>query len=250
LSAAFAPNTADTPTTPATMGALDSDDLALATLDGADAERPGRISVHPSSSFGPPNDALPASIGPAVAVAAEPASASALNVFAPPDESEAPLEVEIAADERPRRRGQTPPAGAATVAAASGVTTPVLQKRAPRPSAGPADSARGVVVRDGSRARFAIGVLGAVIIGFIPAHIVASIREGSYDRVDDHVRSVQAQLGTVNAPVAYAQLDEFRADQLARKLADRRNIALLGLAVWGIAGAAFGYVWFKRIRPV
>jgi hypothetical protein len=98
------------------------------------------------------------------------------------------------------------------------------------------------------RWRFAAGVLASVLLGFIPAHCVASIREGSADEaIDAHVISVQAQAHQASAPVPYAQLDAFREEQRAKKKSQRRNIALVSMLIWGVAGAGIGYVWFRRV---
>jgi hypothetical protein len=87
----------------------------------------------------------------------------------------------------------------------------------------------------------------AVLIGFVPAHVVASMREDVYDKIDKHVTEIQGAASRPDALIPVAKLDEFRDQQLARKEREQRNIALLALGIWAAAGGAFAYVWFKRI---
>ena len=95
------------------------------------------------------------------------------------------------------------------------------------------------------RARFAAGVALSILLGFLPAHLVASIRERSaFREIDAHVVSVQSR---TDAPLDAAALDAFRAEQLDRKQRSRRSIALASLALWALASAGLAYVWFRRI---
>lgn len=256
LAAAFTP--AAGVETVGALDALDSGDLMLATLDGSDS--PHEV----SGTFAPPDEPLPASIGPklaAVSPAPPPPKAAQptpppvspgdglSDMFAPPAAGDPVVELAID-DDRPRRKAKTPPAGAAAAAAqAPAAATPVLHKPTRSRPATPEPPAIVATSSHAARARFAAGVLGAVLVGFVPAHIVASVREGVYDDIDSKITEVQERVGDVDAPIAYAQLDAFRDDQLATKKRHRRNIALLGLVVWAVAGGAAGYVWFKRLRP-
>jgi hypothetical protein len=95
------------------------------------------------------------------------------------------------------------------------------------------------------RARYAAGVVLAIVLGFIPAHLVAAAREKSaYKSIDDKILVAQQQ---VDSPEAYAALDRLRDEQLGRKTSDRRNIMLMALAIWGAVGGGVAYVWFRRI---
>jgi hypothetical protein len=96
------------------------------------------------------------------------------------------------------------------------------------------------------RGRFAAGALLAIVLGFIPADIVASLRERSALRaIDARVAEVQA---AVDSQDSYDALDAFRADQIAAKRSKRRMIGLSSMLIWGAASGALGYVWFRRIR--
>jgi hypothetical protein len=50
-----------------------------------------------------------------------------------------------------------------------------------------------------------------------------------------------------DTPELYAQLDKTRADALDRKESERRNAAIIALAIWGLVGGAIAFVWFKKI---
>jgi hypothetical protein len=95
------------------------------------------------------------------------------------------------------------------------------------------------------RVRLVAGVVLAILIGFLPAHLVAKSREASaYKEIDAQLVSIQNQADT---PDAYAALDHTRAMYLERKKDERRNIAMLALVIWGLVGAGVAYGWFRRI---
>jgi hypothetical protein len=80
------------------------------------------------------------------------------------------------------------------------------------------------------------------VLGFIPAHIVASIREASAFRaIDAKVNAVQAG---ADAQDSYDALDAFRAQQLHDKRSAQQRIALATLAIWAAMGGAVAYLWF------
>ena len=123
--------------------------------------------------------------------------------------------------------------------------------RSPRARAGGAVAA-GDLVKQGlgklaaaPRIRYAVGVFLALFIGFLPAHIFASIREGGvYDRIDKQVEEDQAQVVTIDE---WTALDDARAEHLASKKSAQRSIALGGIIVWLLVGGALGFVWFRLI---
>jgi hypothetical protein len=129
------------------------------------------------------------------------------------------------------------------------VSTPLL---APRPSpaaaAGPPAAVRLAAPRllASPRARLAIGVLLAIVLGFLPADLVASARERSALRAID--ARVIAKQDAADSQDSYDALDAFRADQLQAKRSKRRMIVLTSILIWGAASGAFGYVWFRHIR--
>lgn len=110
--------------------------------------------------------------------------------------------------------------------------------------AGPIDRAR-TALADSARARFAVGVFAALLIGFLPAHILAVVREGSaLGAIDEGVRAEQAQVSDIDE---WNALDEFRASQLERKQSALTSIALSSLLLWAAAGGGLAFVWFRKI---
>src|SRR5262249_36527045 len=96
-----------------------------------------------------------------------------------------------------------------------------------------------------TRVRCAAGVVIAILLGFVPATWIAASREQSaLTAIDNKIIATQDAADT---PEAYATLDRFRSEQLARKYTERRNIALLALLVWAVAGGAIAYLWFRQI---
>src|SRR5690606_3553784 len=96
-----------------------------------------------------------------------------------------------------------------------------------------------------TKVRFAAGVMLSVLLGFVPAHLVAGMREDSaYETID---RKVIAAQQAAETPELYAALDSMRADQRARKETEQRNAAIIGLAVWALVGAGIAFVWFRKI---
>ncbi len=244
----------------ASLGALEQEAMSfsLASVDGADEQPPQR-----AGSFAPPEAAMSASIGPPPETKGTPAKPRAsdkpkdapLDLFAPPDAQGDELQVDIAADELPKRASTPPPV--ADAAPPPRTSEPSLQPpaRASSPALGRASSpaVQEVAVRRASklgplgdpRARFAAGVLLAVLLGFLPAHLVASLRESSaYKDVDSKVLVAQQAADT---PEAYAALDRMRADQLRRKESEQRNAAIIAFAIWALVAGGIAFAWFKKI---
>ena len=231
LAAAFS---GETPA--ASLGALadDAGMLKLASVDGADEPAPAA----PPAVFEPPPSPPRTATKPKVA---EPPP---VDMFAPPDaEAEAAFKVELADDEVERsakKRASIPPATAPAAA-------PEPPSRISRPSMQPPHAVvaqpRGLA---DPKTRFALGVLVAIVVGFIPAHAIASLREhAAYSEIDRLVDKTQHEADTQDA---YDALDAFRARELARKYDARHNAALLAFLIWAAAGGGIAYVWFRRIR--
>jgi hypothetical protein len=88
-------------------------------------------------------------------------------------------------------------------------------------------------------------VVLAILLGFIPAHVVASLREvRTFRAIDSRVDAAQAAATT---PDSYEALDAFRAQQLDDKRSAQRSIALTSLLIWAAVGGGLGYVWFRRV---
>ena len=85
----------------------------------------------------------------------------------------------------------------------------------------------------------------AIILGFIPAHLIASARESSANKaIDDEVIEAQNKVTTLEQ---YNGLDAMRTAQESRKKTEHRNIALVSLLIWAAAGAGIAYVYFRRV---
>jgi hypothetical protein len=260
-------------TSAADLGALErADAFAIASLDGADDP-----SAPPAASFEPPGaGGLPASIGPAATTGdakagkdktkADRPKDEPLDMFAPPDMQGDELQVDIADDEKDvsaRKRASTPAPVAtddppsrtsqprmstAPVAGGARASQPSIQPSS-QPPVGAALAAPATPSKFGPlgepRVRFAAGVLLAVLLGFVPAHFIANWREQSASEAID--RKVIAEQRAADTPDVYANLDRFRADQLARKASENRNAALIGFAIWALVGGGIAFAWFKKI---
>lgn len=247
LAAAFGERKTDDPD----LGALGdtSNTFALSALDGTDDQ-----GAAPSGSFAPPsslassNDALPASIGPAILpqAPARPAarvSSEPIDMFAPPDaEAEVDLAVEMPAKKRGGAASMPPPA---EIPRASGhlaqVTAEPSAPAVPKTTMG--DRLRTFAAH--RRARFATGAVLAVVLGFLPAHLLASVREHSaYAEIDAHLAERSSQVRTMEQ---YQALDSIRAASADEKLAEKHSIALTAVLLWAAVSAGFAYAWFRAI---
>ncbi|MEO7730047.1 MAG: hypothetical protein ABIY55_03675, partial [Kofleriaceae bacterium] len=216
---------------------------------------------------------------PATRAAAEPA-----DRFAPPGGEEAEAIVDLADDElahRARKRLTAPPpiaeatarapfdpaaagrpAGsdpaarrsrppsseppvrwsAASIAAPPSPATPEVARTAPAPESWSSAQLSRLAA---PRARLAAGVLLSILLGFVPAMIVASVREGrAFRAIDAKVSAIQR---AVDSEDGYDALDGFRAEQLRQKRSARQMIALTSMLIWAVAGGGLAYVWFKRV---
>lgn len=239
------------------LGALGRDDgaIALASLDGEDEPiiEPTSLSM---ASFGPaPTPAsrapTPAPRAPTPAptprAASEPAAGAPrvmtgppVDLFAAPDSDDDNMELAIDVVKKPAGTTATQPARTMAPPLAPAAEAPVG-----RTSGGPSIGDRARDVLGNARIRFAAGVLVAVLIGFIPATIVASVREGSaYAAIDTKLRDRYA---AVASDEEYAALDGARASALETKYAERREIALIAVVIWAAVAGGLAYVWFRRV---
>jgi hypothetical protein len=248
LAAAFA---SETPS--ASLGALAGDlgSFSLSSIDGAEDAAPPQAAFTPPPAPEKPKAPLPAP-KPAAKPSAKPVD-TPLDLFAPPDaQAEADFKVDLAPDEAERhaRKQVSAPPPTADSNPAPIPVTPIRGHTLPHQplAAGavrPRNAAFAGALRFGQHERFVVGVLLTIVLGFVPAHIIAAIRERSaFKSVDERVATTQAQAVT---PDAYARLDKFRADQLERKESERSSIAILAFAIWAAAGSGIAYVWFRRI---
>lgn len=227
------------------FGALGSGALSLSSVDGSSDEPPAAS----PGGFGPPPEAVAVSLAPDPVPAAAKPKTQPLDLFAPPDAEEAEAKVELAADEIAHRakKMSTPPTGVPVESTPASVpNTPAMRRSNPSiqpPSVSP--SAPATSVGDMPRGRFAAGVLLAIILGFVPAHLVAASRETkAFAKIDAQITATQ---NAVEDEDAYRALDGFRSVQLAKKQSEQRTIAWQSLLIWAVVGAGVAYVYFRRI---
>ena len=247
-----------------TLGALDrSGLLSLATLDDEPAT--------PSPSDG----LMPASMGPAAPRPPQPARSrlEPIDPFAPPEAAVAEQLLDLADDDVAYRRSTTPAAPDASAARRREPPLPPdLEPRRASVSKSPdaarlpaVDIAAGgapstgaaawgsaapqpkggvrVAAPASSRMRFAAGLAIAIVLGYVPADLVAAWRERvELGAIDEKVAAAQS---VADAPDSYAALDAFRAEQLDAKRSARRTIAVIAFAVWVAAGGALVYGWSR-----
>ncbi len=220
----------------------DSGAFALSSVDGGGVEP----ELPEPSAFTPP----PKSVA---ARAAKANHGMGTDVFAPPDAEEQEQKVDLASDEiehrsrkveeaAARRRASTPPA------TAPGVATPVLQRKVstsippqnapvtalpPRGRLGPLSVPRN---------RFAAGVVVAIVLGFLPMHVIASYRE--HDALQKIDSKFLADASAAADPASWAALDE---PALKDKKSAQHGVMLTSLLLWALFAGGVGYIWFKRV---
>jgi hypothetical protein len=88
-----------------------------------------------------------------------------------------------------------------------------------------------------------IGVVLALVIGFVPAHFVASARESTaFARLDSQLVEMQAGMDT---PETYAAVDSTRAKFRDAKESKRSSIALQSMLLWAAVSAGVGFAFFR-----
>jgi hypothetical protein len=174
-------------------------------------------------------------------------------MFAPPDAEEAQMNVELAPDElahQARKRSTTAPAADVAATDAARLANPAM--RFAKTSMSPVQTSSAPVRTRGKlgplgdpAVRFGLGVVVAILLGFLPAHTIASMRERSaFAAIDSKVNATQA---AAESEEDYAALDAMRADALDHKRSDQRSIAIMAMAIWAAAGAAIAYGWFRAV---
>jgi len=242
--------------TPTSLGALDtSSPLALSSLDGTDAM------TDSSGSFGPPLELDNGPSGePGKLIAPKPPARPTpspskdrpkdepLDLFAPPDAGEQHIAVEIASDEleyQARKQMSTPPPMAVVTPTRDATPIPGTERRS---SPAIAAQAEPPLARARSKLgpladikiRFAAGVVAAILVGFLPATLIASIREHSaFKAIDDSY--VEASIDPTN------QNPDLDGTFLDKKKSARREIAITSMLIWALGGGAIAYVWFRRV---
>ena len=258
MSAAFS---GETPA--ASLGALENEGVtfSLSSVDGADEQGPSDAAFAPPPEAAKPTPKPAAAAKPKSKAAAAPAKPEKpkdepLDMFAPPDAQGDDFKVELAADElehSAKKRASTPPpvesepprgTSQKIARSQSEPSARTSQPAIDQPSEAKARASKLGPLGD-PRVRFAAGVVLAILIGFVPAHLVAGMREESaFKEIDMKVMAAQQLADT---PETYATLDAMRADQLDKKKGEQRNAALIGFAIWALVAGGVAFAWFKKV---
>jgi hypothetical protein len=242
----------------ADLGALGREDVSfsLSTVDGAEDQSPAAEGGGFAASIGPAPEAAPAKTGKTPKVAKP--TDEPLDMFAPPEMQGDEFKVEVADDERAVARASTPPpmddaAAEPSRPSSQKIPTTPASGRISRPSLQTPNVPVDVVAPSSSkfgplgepRNRFIAGVFLSVLLGFVPAHFVAKMREESaFGAIDRKVIAAQQAADTLDT---WEGLDRLRSDQLVRKEGEKRNAAIIGFAVWALVGSAVAWAFFKKV---
>ena len=81
------------------------------------------------------------------------------------------------------------------------------------------------------------------VVGFLPAHFVASAREKTaFATLDSQLVEMQSGMDT---PDTYAMIDDARAKFLEAKDTKRSSIALQSMLLWAAVSAGVGFAFFR-----
>jgi hypothetical protein len=230
------------------LGALsDESALSLASLDGEEAPAASNQFDAPPADLPPePKAVITINAKPKTAKAdgARATPAKAMDLFAPPDAGDQDLAVDLATeevDERAKKKATAPPASAA---ASSSSSLPSM-RRTPQAMASVDAPVYGTTMpnREVSRGQFLAGVVLALVIGFVPAHFVANMREKSaFAAIDQRVTEIYAAADSYET---YAALDGARAKLLDEKQSKRTMIALTSMLLWAVVSAGVAFAFFR-----
>lgn len=244
---------------PIALGALEGGQIVVSTLDG-EVDQPPKTQT--AAAFGPtaPREDLEfLDDGDAEALAvdstpyeptelARPSPAAAH--FAPPpsevgdDElllAEDPRAVHTARDEARAPIVLPPPSMSAMAPPATRPRGPSLGERLASARA----RARLSLARRGPL-HFLTGAVLAVLVGFVLAHVVASLQEtNAYPPLAAELKVAYAEAVDPNT---YATLPDVRDGLQLIVDARQRRIAITGGIIWLVAAAGFAFLWFRKIR--
>jgi hypothetical protein len=96
------------------------------------------------------------------------------------------------------------------------------------------------------RMRFAVGIALALVIGFVPAHFVASASEGS--KYQPVLKDLKAEYAAATTVDSWNDLDDLRKNATEQLAQRQRNVFITALAIWLALGAALAFLWFRAIR--
>jgi hypothetical protein len=95
------------------------------------------------------------------------------------------------------------------------------------------------------RARFGVGVLLAVLLGYVVMSFVASGREAS--RYSHVIAELEAEYDAADTIVAWEALDDARAVALKTLEKRRLNIIIMAVIVWLVVAGLFALLWLRVI---
>ena len=216
----------------ADLGALGDGSLSLASLDGEAAPAASnQFDTSPlpeeekaAVSFAPPKPKPKATDAPR----RKPGPSKPMDLFAPPDAGDQDLVVDFATEEKDERAAKRATAPPETAPAATTRRTPVT-----------ADVSTFGKSPPFSRGNFIAAIVVALAVGFVPAHVVANMREKSaFAAIDGKVAAAYA---AADSPETYEALDGARESFLDDKQSKRTMIALTSMLLWAVisAGVAF-----------
>jgi hypothetical protein len=102
------------------------------------------------------------------------------------------------------------------------------------------------------RRRLAAGAVLAVLVGGVPAVLVAGARQNAeFKAIDARVALIQTEADTMEA---WTNLDIMRRNQIQRKRTVQRDALTTALAMWIVIGGVAGYAWIRlmpwdRLKP-
>jgi hypothetical protein len=234
LAAAFSEAPAQTD-----LGALSAGSLSLASLDGEEAPAAsGSFDLAPEPEPVVKIVAKPKSTEPPKT---RPVPSEPLDMFAPPDAGDQNFAVDLATEEleeRARKKASAPPENT--------TSTPVSQplqttRRTPVSMAAVAEPAAGT--KPFSRPRFAGIVVLALVIGFLPVHFVAKMREKSaFAEIDQQVAEAHA---AADSHETWLALDAAREKLREEKESKRQMIALTSMLLWAVVAAGVGFALMR-----
>jgi hypothetical protein len=219
------------------LGALSlNDDAMLSTPSGG----PSGVKAVSAPSFAPPG--MLDFPDDEVVARTSSLGAGTLDLFGPPDEM-ADAEPELEQEVSPRAVRASAFAERQSIMAAQAVLAASASTSASKPVA-----TRPSLLAPFAnlRRRMAAGAVLAVLIGGIPAMLVAGARQNAeFKAIDSRVAAIQSEADTMEA---WTNLDIMRRNQIQRKRTVQRDALTTALAMWIVIGGVAGYAWI-RLMP-
>ena len=229
------------------LGALADGALSLASLDGEEAPASsGQFDAPPPPPMmdEPPVVKIQSKPKTTEPPRNKPAPSQAMDLFAPPDAGDQGFAVDLAVEEvadRAQKKATAPPENTTSTAAQSQPLS--VTRRTPVSM----DAVAVVPAKQFDRTRFLMGVVLALVIGFIPAHFVANMREKSaFAAIDAKVAHAHASADTHET---WAVLDGVRENLLEEKQSKRTMIALTSMLIWAAVAAGVAYAFSRMPAP-